>query len=69
MKRKTPELVRWLFYGNSTKIIRAFPAGVVLSTGTGIVKINVSDFTHQVGDVSNISIDGIGTLTNPFVEA
>jgi 2-dehydro-3-deoxy-D-arabinonate dehydratase len=42
-----------------------FPDGAVLSTGTGIVP--ELDVTLQAGDVVTISIDGIGTLTNPVV--
>lgn len=39
-----------------------FPDGVVLLTGTGIIP--PSEFTLEVGDVTRISIDGIGTLVN-----
>jgi 2-dehydro-3-deoxy-D-arabinonate dehydratase len=42
-----------------------FPDGVVLSTGTGIVP--GLDFTLADGDVVEITIDGVGTLTNPVV--
>ena len=35
-------------------------------TGSGIVP--ESDFTLTRGDVVNISIDGIGTLTNPVIQ-
>jgi 2-dehydro-3-deoxy-D-arabinonate dehydratase len=42
---------------------QTFPHGVVLLTGTGIVPGN--DFTLQPGDVVTITIDPIGTLTNP----
>jgi 2-dehydro-3-deoxy-D-arabinonate dehydratase len=34
-------------------------------TGTGIVP--PSDFTLEAGDEVSITIDGIGTLTNPVV--
>lgn len=44
----------------------SFPAGAVLLTGTGIVPHE--DFTLRAGDVVEISIDGIGALTNPVVE-
>ena len=55
---RTPEdLVAWLFAGQS------FPAGVILSTGTGLVP--EMDFTLHPGDVVQIVIDGVGTLTNP----
>jgi 2-dehydro-3-deoxy-D-arabinonate dehydratase len=35
-------------------------------TGTGIVP--TSDFTLHPGDVVHITIDGIGTLSNPIVQ-
>jgi 2-dehydro-3-deoxy-D-arabinonate dehydratase len=41
----------------------SFPTGVFLMTGTGIVP--GQDFTLQSGDEVSITIDGIGTLTNP----
>lgn len=44
---------------------QTFPDGVFLMTGTGIVPEN--DFTLEEGDTVHISIDGIGTLTNPIV--
>lgn len=40
-----------------------FPAGVVLATGTGIVP--ELDFTLRPGDLVRISIDEVGTLSNP----
>ena len=40
----------------------SFPNGVFLMTGTGIVPDN--DFTLLGGDVVNITIDRIGTLSN-----
>jgi 2-dehydro-3-deoxy-D-arabinonate dehydratase len=40
---------------------------VILLTGTGIVPGD--DFTLAPGDVVNISIAGIGTLSNPVVQA
>ncbi|GII24750.1 fumarylacetoacetate hydrolase family protein [Planosporangium mesophilum] len=43
----------------------AFPDGVVLSTGTCLVP--ELPFTLDTGDVVAISIDGIGSLTNPVV--
>ena len=43
-----------------------FPHGVFLMTGTGVVPD--SDFTLAAGDVVQITIDGIGTLTNPIVQ-
>jgi len=43
-----------------------FPQGVYLLTGTGIVP--GSDFTLAKDDVVNITIDGIGTLSNHVVQ-
>jgi 2-dehydro-3-deoxy-D-arabinonate dehydratase len=57
MKRDPAELVEYLFRENS------FPNGCFLLTGTGIVPTN--DFTLAPGDEIAITIDGIGTLTNP----
>ena len=55
---RTPEsLAEWLFRENE------FPDGALLLTGTGIVPPD--DFTLSSGDVVEITIDGIGTLTNP----
>jgi 2-dehydro-3-deoxy-D-arabinonate dehydratase len=51
------ELVEHLFRENT------FPNGRFLLTGTGIVPANT--FTLSSGDQISISIDGIGTLTNP----
>jgi 2-dehydro-3-deoxy-D-arabinonate dehydratase len=56
MKRTLPELAMWLY----KECI--FPSGCFLMTGTGIVPAD--DFTLQLNDEVNISIDGIGTLTN-----
>jgi 2-dehydro-3-deoxy-D-arabinonate dehydratase len=61
LARPLDDLVGWLYRS------LAFPAGVVLSTGTGIVP-DLS-FSLQVGDVVSIEIPGIGTLTNPVVRA
>ncbi|MDE0561064.1 fumarylacetoacetate hydrolase family protein [Algoriphagus sp. NF] len=55
LKRKPKELADWLFRANT------FPNGCFLMTGTGIVPDN---FTLQKGDRVEISIDGIGTLSN-----
>ena len=60
MARTFEDLVRWLGKDNS------FPAGAFLMTGTGIVP--TSDFTLHPGDVVNITIDGVGTLSNPIVQ-
>ena len=56
MKRKPQELVDYLLRETS------FPHGVFLMTGTGIVPS--TNFTLRVGDIVDISIDSIGTLTN-----
>ena len=60
MARSFDNLIGWLDRDNS------FPTGVFLLTGTGVVP--PSDFTLQAGDEVSISIDGIGTLTNPIVQ-
>ena len=57
LKRDPRELVEYLFRECT------FPHGCILLTGTGVIP--PMDFTLQVGDVVKISIDGIGTLTNP----
>jgi 2-dehydro-3-deoxy-D-arabinonate dehydratase len=57
MKRNPTELVEYLFRENS------FPNGCFLLTGTGIVPPH--SFTLASGDEIAITIDGIGTLTNP----
>ncbi|MFO0914011.1 MAG: fumarylacetoacetate hydrolase family protein [Pirellulales bacterium] len=54
MARKFDDLIGWLGRDNS------FPTGAMLLTGTGIVPD--SDFTLQVADEIDITIDGIGTL-------
>jgi 2-dehydro-3-deoxy-D-arabinonate dehydratase len=61
MKRRLQELVEYL-YREST-----FPNGCVLLTGTGIVPPDT--FTLAVDDRVDISIDGIGTLTNTVEQA
>jgi len=61
MARQFDDLVGWLGRDN------VFPNGVFLMTGTGIVPD--SDFTLQVGDVVHITIDQVGTLTNPIVQS
>lgn len=55
--RSLDELARYLFRGS------AHPDGAFLMTGTGIVPPD--DFTLAEGDVVHITIEGIGTLTNP----
>jgi 2-dehydro-3-deoxy-D-arabinonate dehydratase len=56
MKRELPELAGWLFKELS------FPDGCFLMTGTGIIPPD--HFTLAHGDVVNISIEGIGMLSN-----
>jgi 2-dehydro-3-deoxy-D-arabinonate dehydratase len=56
MKRQLTELAGWLFREMD------FTTGAYLMTGTCVVPQN--DFSLQEGDVVNISIAGIGTLTN-----
>ncbi len=60
MARSLDELIDWLGRDN------IFPDGVVLLTGTGIVPPD--EFTLQAGDLVHITIDGIGTLTNPVIQ-
>jgi 2-dehydro-3-deoxy-D-arabinonate dehydratase len=57
MARPLAELIDWLGRDN------LFPDGVILLTGTGIVPPD--EFSLQAGDRVHITIDGIGTLTNP----
>lgn len=61
MARSLDELIGWLGRDNS------FPSGVLLMTGTGVVPDR--QFTLQVGDQVDITIDGIGMLSNPIVRA
>ena len=56
IKRKLTDLAQYLFREMS------FPSGVYLMTGTGIVPDN--NFTLLSGDVVNITIEGIGVLSN-----
>ena len=56
IKRKLPELASWLYRDMD------FPRGCFLMTGTCLVPGN--DFTLAEGDKVDISIDGIGILTN-----
>ncbi|MGB0595613.1 MAG: fumarylacetoacetate hydrolase family protein [Rubripirellula sp.] len=60
MARSFEDLVAWLGRDNS------FPAGAFLMTGTGIVP--TSEFTLLPGDMIHITIEGIGTLSNPVVQ-
>ncbi len=57
MARPLEELIDWLGREN------AFPDGVILLTGTGLVPPD--DFALQAGDEVGIAIDGIGELVNP----
>ncbi len=58
--RRTPEeLLGWLYRA------LAFPLGVILLTGTGIVP--QPDFSLSDGDQVTITVTGLGTLTNPVV--
>ena len=56
MRRKPEELVEYLYRETS------YPTGCVLLTGTGIIPPDA--FTLQSGDLVEITIDPIGTLTN-----
>jgi 2-dehydro-3-deoxy-D-arabinonate dehydratase len=56
MKRSWTELASWLFRSCS------FPDGCYLMTGTGMVPPDT--FTLEPGDRIDISIEGIGVLTN-----
>lgn len=58
--RKLSELVRYLARCNT------FPNGAFVMTGTGIVPPDT--FTLSDGDVVEITIEGIGTLSNPVIE-
>jgi 2-dehydro-3-deoxy-D-arabinonate dehydratase len=60
MARSFAELISWLGRDN------VFPNGVILLTGTGIVPPD--EFTLTPGDLVNITIAGIGTLSNPVVQ-
>jgi 2-dehydro-3-deoxy-D-arabinonate dehydratase len=58
LKRTPAELAGFLFRDNT------FPTGAFLMTGTGIVPPDA--FTLHSGDVVHITIEHIGTLTNPM---
>jgi 2-dehydro-3-deoxy-D-arabinonate dehydratase len=60
MARPLGDLMGWLERDNS------FPNGAFLLTGTGIVPDR--NFALENGDVVAITIDGIGTLSNPVVQ-
>ena len=59
MARKLEDLVGWL--GRDSR----YPDGAFLLTGTGIVPPD--EFSLEPGDLVRISIDGIGTLSNPVI--
>jgi 2-dehydro-3-deoxy-D-arabinonate dehydratase len=59
IRRPPQELLDWLYRA------LAFPLGVVLLIGTGIVPEPA--FTLEEGDEVSISVSGLGTLTNPVV--
>ena len=61
MARGLEELVGWLGRDN------LFPSGVILLTGTGIVPPD--EFSLRPGDLVQITIDGVGTLTNSVVQS
>lgn len=61
MARRFDELIGWLGRDN------VFPDGVILLTGTGIVPPD--EFSLQAGDLVRITIDAIGTLENPVIQA
>ena len=60
MARRFEDLIDWLGRDNR------FPTGVILLTGTGIVPPD--DFSLEAGDQVRITIDGIGTLSNPVIQ-
>jgi 2-dehydro-3-deoxy-D-arabinonate dehydratase len=59
LHRRVEDLAGYLFRGQN------HPCGVVLSTGTGVVP--ELDFSLATGDEVSITLDGVGTLTNPVV--
>ena len=60
MARSFEDLVQWLARDND------FPTGAFLMTGTGIVP--TSEFTLNPDDMIHITIDGLGTLSNPVIQ-
>jgi 2-dehydro-3-deoxy-D-arabinonate dehydratase len=60
MRRRPEELLEWLFWALE------FPVGVVLLTGTSIVP--PPELTLRAGDVVDISVRGLGSLSNPVTE-
>jgi 2-dehydro-3-deoxy-D-arabinonate dehydratase len=61
MARRFDELIDWLGRDN------AFPSGVILLTGTGIVPPD--EFHLKAGDLVRIRADGIGELSNVVEQA
>ena len=59
LHRTFEDLVKYLFLDNTHS------HGAILMTGTGIVP--PTEFTLEAGDEVSITIDGIGTLTNPVI--
>jgi 2-dehydro-3-deoxy-D-arabinonate dehydratase len=59
LHRTFDDLVDYLYRDNT------HAHGAILMTGTGIVP--PSDFTLEPGDEVTITIEGIGTLTNPVI--
>lgn len=59
LHRRLEDLADWLMRGQD------FPDGVILATGTGIVPD--LDFALAAGDVIDITIDRVGTLSNTVV--
>ncbi|MCA9859059.1 MAG: fumarylacetoacetate hydrolase family protein [Thermomicrobiales bacterium] len=59
LHRTFDDLVRYLYLDNTHY------HGAILMTGTGIVP--PSEFTLEAGDEVSVTIDGIGTLTNPVI--
>ncbi len=57
LHRQLPELIAYLGAAQD------FPAGAVLATGTGIVP--ELDFTLAEGDVVDITVEQVGSLSNP----
>lgn len=59
MHRRFDDLLEWVFRGDH------HPAGLVLSTGTGIVP--ELDLTLEAGDTVTVAVEGIGALSNVVV--
>jgi 2-dehydro-3-deoxy-D-arabinonate dehydratase len=57
MHRQLPELIAYLGAAQD------FPAGAVLATGTGIVP--ELDFTLAEGDLVDVTVEQVGSLSNP----